>query len=255
MKRPHVVLFGFPVRFEPIFLLLVAFIAWQGQDDLFFTISWIVIISASVLIHELGHAFAYRHYGASPAISLHGLGGLTVGHNSSHLSAGQRIVVAAAGSTTTMVLLGGPAWLALQGLDLTGDARSIVNAIFFVNVVWAAVNLAPVFPLDGGHIIDDGLLLLTGSSQRRLVNWISLLCALAIGGYFFVAWNSVFALFIFGFMAYINFAQLNLGGASRRKPAPSLEQVLARPPAEPPKSGPADPPTSGPPPIPPPPRQ
>ncbi len=262
MKRAHFKLFGFPIRIEPVFFLLVGFIAFQGQDDLFLTTAWILIITASVLIHELGHAVAYRHYGASPSISLYGLGGLTMGHNSGHLSPKQRIVVSAAGSTTTMALLGGPAWLALQSLDLTGDNRTIVNAIFFVNVVWAAINLAPVFPLDGGHIIDDGLLLLTGESQRRAVNWISLIGALAIGGYFFLAWSSVFALFIFGYMAYVNFAQLGLGSGSRkssRPPAPSLEQVLAPRPDPPiqPQSLPGDwrqqppplqPPTSLPPP-------
>ncbi len=262
MKRAHFTLFGFPIRIEPIFFLLVGFIAFQGQEDLFLTASWILIITASVLIHELGHAVAYRYYGASPSISLYGLGGLTMGHNSGHLSAKQRIVVSAAGSITTMALLGGPAWLALQSLDLTADNRTIVNAIFFVNVVWAAINLAPVFPLDGGHIIDDGLLLLTGQSQRRTVNWISLIGALAIGGYFFLAWNSVFALFIFGYMAYVNFAQLGLGSGSKngpRPPAPSLEQVLApRPdPPNPPQSASGDwrqqPPPVRPPSSPPPP--
>jgi Zn-dependent protease len=228
MKRPHLTLFGFPIRIEPIFFLLVGFIAFQGQDDLFFTTAWILIVTASVLIHELGHAFAYRHYGASPAIALYGLGGLTIGHNSGHLSPQQRIIVAAAGSITTMAVLGGPAWLALQGLELAGDNRTIVNAVFFVNVVWAAINLAPVFPLDGGHIIDDGLLLLTGQSQRRLVNWISLLGALAIGGYFFVEWGSVFVLIIFGYMAWINVAQLGQRTNGRPRPrAPSLEDVLA----------------------------
>jgi Zn-dependent protease len=230
MKRAHFTLLGFPIRIEPIFFLLVGFIAFQGQEDIFLTTAWILIITASVLIHELGHAVAYRHYGASPAIALYGLGGLTMGHNSGHLSPKQRIVVSAAGSTTTMALLGGPAWLARESLDLTGDSWTIVNAIFFVNVVWAAINLAPVFPLDGGHIIDDGLLLLTGQSQRRAVNWISLIGALAIGGYFFLAWGSVFVLFIFGYMAYVNFAQLGLGSGSKgrsRPPAPSLEQVLA----------------------------
>jgi Zn-dependent protease len=234
MKRPHLTLFGFPIRVEPIFFLLVGFIAFQGQDDLFFTSAWILIVTASVLIHELGHAVAYRHYGASPSIALYGLGGVTIGHNSEHLSAHQRIVVAAAGSTTTMAVLGGPAWLALQGLDLTGDTRTVFNAIFFVNVVWAAINLAPVFPLDGGHIIDDGLLLLTGQSQRRMVNWISLVGAIAIGGYFFVAWGSVFVLVIFGYMAWINIAQLGQGTNGQPRPrGPSLEEVLAQPPDQP----------------------
>ncbi|MFW2382867.1 MAG: hypothetical protein ACN4GZ_14010 [Acidimicrobiales bacterium] len=241
MKRAHLKLFGIPIRVEPIFFLLVGFIAFQGQDDVFFTTAWIVIVTASVLIHELGHAFAYRHYGASPAVALYGLGGLTIGHNSGHLSPRQRIVVAAAGSTTTMVLLGGPAWLALQGLDLTGESRDIVRAIFFVNVVWAAINLAPVFPLDGGHIIDDGLLLLTGKSQRRLVNWISLIGAVAIGGYFFVSWGSTFVLIIFGYMAWVNLSQLRMANGNRPRPrGPSLEEVLA-PRPEAPKSAPAPP--------------
>ncbi len=221
-------IFGFPVRFELIFFLLVGFFVLQGIDRPVLSIAWGVIITVSVLVHELGHAFAYRYYGATPSISLYGLGGVTFGHNSEHLTAPQRIVVSSAGSLTTMVLLGGPAWLALRQLDLTGDTRLIVNAIWFVNVVWAAINLAPVYPLDGGHIVDDGLLIATGKSQRPLVNWISIIGALAIGGYFFLSRGSTFVLLLFGYMAYVNIKQLGLvgGGRQPRQPAPSIEQVL-----------------------------
>ena len=233
MPRPHLTLFGFPIRFEPVFFLLVGFIAFQGQDDLYFTAVWIAIITASVLIHELGHAFAYRHYGATPSIALHGLGGVTYGHNSRHLTARQRIVVSAAGSITTMVLLGGPAWLALNSLDLVGDSHSYVRAIYFVNVVWAAINLAPVFPLDGGHIIDDGLLLATGKPQRRIVHIVSIVAAVAICVYAYREWRSIFALFIFGYFAYMNLTQLRATSGKPRRPAPSLEDVLMTRPDQP----------------------
>ena len=226
-------IFGFPVRFELIFFLLVGFFVLQGiNQDPVLSIAWGIIITVSVLVHELGHAFAYRYYGATPSISLYGLGGVTYGHNSQHLTATQRIVVSSAGSLTTMVLLGGPAWLALRQLELTGDTWTIVNAIWFVNIVWAAINLAPVYPLDGGHIVDDGLLLATGKSQRPLVNWISIFFAIAIGGYFFISMGSAFVLLLFGYMAFVNVKQLGLvGGGQPKRPAPTMAQVLQDRPA------------------------
>ncbi len=233
MARPaHLHIFGFPVRFELWFFLVVGFIAFTASARIEYTIGWIAIITASVLIHELGHAFAYRYYGATPSISMHGFGGLTFGHNSDHLSTGQRIVVSAAGSATTMLLLGGPAWVALRLLDPVGDARLILDWIFWINLIWALINLAPVWPLDGGHIVDDGLLLISGKSRRRFVHWISLVAAAAIAVFFWFQ-GSTFAVIIFGFMAYINIGQLGLvGGGSRTD---SVDSVLApSPPPTPP---------------------
>ena len=40
--------------------------------------AWIVIMFVGILMHELGHALTARAFRAEPAISLHGLGGVTV---------------------------------------------------------------------------------------------------------------------------------------------------------------------------------
>src|SRR5262245_56303232 len=38
---------------------------------------WMLAVFVSVLVHELGHAFAMRRHGINPEISLHGMGGVT----------------------------------------------------------------------------------------------------------------------------------------------------------------------------------
>lgn len=225
MARPaHVHIFGFPVRFELWFFLIVGFIALTANARVEYTAAWIAIITGSILIHELGHAFAYRHYGASPSISLHGFGGLTHGHGSGHLTPGQRIVVSAAGSVLTMVLLGGPAYLALRLLEPAGNAELILEWLMWINILWALINLAPVFPLDGGQILDDALLMATGRSQRTTVNWVSLAVSAAIAAFFWRQ-GATFAVIIFGFLAYVNAAQLGLFGG-RDGPGASVDDVL-----------------------------
>src|SRR6185503_17747585 len=95
---------GIPVRVHPLFWLIAILFGSAGGSLLFVPI-WVFVIFISILIHELGHAFAFRRYGQRSHIVLHIGGGLTIpesvswggGWASVALSRGQEIFISLAG--------------------------------------------------------------------------------------------------------------------------------------------------------------
>lgn len=59
-------MFGIPIRVSPWFWLTSAFLGWPYLDDGFqFLLTWIACVFVSILIHEMGHAFAFRIFGSN----------------------------------------------------------------------------------------------------------------------------------------------------------------------------------------------
>ena len=73
----HFRLFGFPVRVHPFFWLITVVLNIRTVLTLPPLLAWVAAVFIGILVHELGHAFAMRHYGQDPWITLYGLGGLT----------------------------------------------------------------------------------------------------------------------------------------------------------------------------------
>src|SRR5918996_450691 len=67
---------GIPVSVHPLFWLITLLLG--GSGDLLLIPIWILVIFVSILVHELGHALAFRRYGQRSHIVLHFAGGLTI---------------------------------------------------------------------------------------------------------------------------------------------------------------------------------
>lgn len=191
-------IFGFEVRVSPFFWLAGAILGWNwasGLDEAFhlsrdfqntnpgagpLLLIWIAVMFFSILLHELGHAFAIRYYGRDARIVLYHFGGLAIEDSSSsfssfggHRTPREQIVISAAGPGIELVLAaiiillfksqGYAVWTGINLIDESLgllDGRRIesapllaaVDAALFVNVFWALMNLLPVYPLDGGQI-------------------------------------------------------------------------------------------------------
>jgi hypothetical protein len=104
----------------------------------------------SVLAHELGHAVAYRRYGAESRIVLSSFFGLTYGEA---LPPGRRIAVSLAGPVTGFVL--GGLILAAAAIARPTDPgfQQVLADLLWINLAWGAINLLPILPLDGGQAI------------------------------------------------------------------------------------------------------
>ena len=210
-KGPQFALGGIPVRVDPTFFVIIALLGINPYDVRpLLVVTWVAIAFGSVLLHELGHAVVFRHYGVRPSITLYGLGGLTSGEG--RLTPTQGILVSLAGPVSALVLLGLPAWwLQSSGAVSGADARTILAQVVWINVGWSVLNLLPILPLDGGNVLRSGLDLVTKGRGRRAAEIVSILFAGVL---------AVLALklgFVFGAVLAAMFLAINLTSLSKVK--------------------------------------
>jgi Zn-dependent protease len=134
---------------------------------------WIVLevlaVFLIVLLHEFGHSLACRSVGGrAEEIILWPFGG--VAFVSPPPRPGAVLWSIAAGPLVNIALtpiLGVPYYLARLG-SLSGvspNAANFIQNIFFVNLVILGFNLLPVFPLDGGQILQSLLWFFLGRAR------------------------------------------------------------------------------------------
>lgn len=118
---------------------------------------------ASVVVHELAHALAARALGVPTAeIRLFVFGGVAR-IRGEPAEAGGEALMAMAGPLASVTLA---SLLALAAAAARGSAADLLGLLFVANLVLAAFNLLPGFPLDGGRIARALLWRATG---RRLL--------------------------------------------------------------------------------------
>ena len=191
---------GIRVRVSVWFWLAAALLGWgacqalAGGDQraiLQFLVVWIAAVLGSLLVHELGHALAYRWFGMDSRVVLYHFGGLTIPETwgRRHLRPWHRVVVSAAGPLAQLAVafvLAGAVHAAgyfvpfplvriggALGLYEGRDIESVFMTAFLqflltINVFWPLLNLLPVPPLDGGQIVRDGLLAAGVADAQRI---------------------------------------------------------------------------------------
>ena len=101
-------IFGFPVRVAPWFWVAALVLSGGGGATPLSVFAFAAALFISILIHELGHTFAFRYYGQNSHIVLYHFGGLAVPTGRSWNSARSannpwnQIVISAAGPLTQM---------------------------------------------------------------------------------------------------------------------------------------------------------
>lgn len=236
-------LFGFPIRVHPAFFIMPVLL---GRGLLSPNVNagvGLVIIMAiffvSILVHELGHAVAFRYYGIRSRIVLYWMGGLAIPENSgwgnSHsLNSNQQIVVSLAGPVFGFLLAGlliGIVYLAggsmylydgripiplpdLRGTVLAKDTLLMVFAGgILINIFLNALNLAPIYPLDGGQVARHVMLQMDVRNGLKNSIFLSIGAAILIT-LFALSTGDRFMAFFFGFMAWSNFQLLQSYGRS-----------------------------------------
>lgn len=144
---------GIPIRIEPAFVLVLGFLGLAGRGTLLAAIEWILLAGISILLHELGHAAAYRRFGIQPRIRLWSFGGLTYGER---VSPARSIIVSVAGPVTGLLV--GAVVVAVSAVvgsvmpTPSPEFDEVVADLLYINVGWSLFNLLPVLPLDGGNV-------------------------------------------------------------------------------------------------------
>ena len=184
--RPTFTLFGIPVYIASSFwIMTILFGGMRGDvtavDALAGVVSWTAVVFVSILLHELGHALSARRYGMTPTITLHAMGGLTH-FEGGRLSRWQTGLVSFAGPAMGLVI-GGVVYLLVSGRPLSPRAHDLVYDILWVNVGWSLINLCPVLPFDGGHILAAAM----GPRRAFATAVVSALVGAAIGAIAFLS--------------------------------------------------------------------
>jgi len=197
-------IFGIPVTLEPAFLVVLAVLGLTPNRQPIWVIEWVLVAGVSVLVHELGHALAYRAFGIAPRIRLYSFGGLTYG---TALPTARSIVVSLAGPLAGFAV-GGVVFLVAQVVPGGSPAvDTVVRDLLFVNIGWGLFNLLPILPMDGGRATSTVLESLMGRRGEIVARAFSLVAAggLAIGA---VLGGQIYIAFLGAIFAALNLQEL-----------------------------------------------
>jgi Zn-dependent protease len=159
---------GIPVGVSPWWLVIVVLITWSLGSSYFpeevhgispsvayaLGLASALLLFASILLHEFGHAIIARRHGIQvQEIDLWLLGGVSIMKGEAH-EPGDELRYALAGPAVTAVVAATFAGIALL---LAGSASAVVRALvdyqLLINCLILGFNLLPAFPLDGGRVL------------------------------------------------------------------------------------------------------
>ena len=213
--------FGVPVYVSPYWFLVAALIVVFYGESLQGAVSstglryvvaaaFVILLWASVLVHELSHCVVARGFGLTVRrILLYPLGGFSEIEQEPQTPA-RELAVSAAGPVTSLAL-------AACGLGLhfalapAGTPRLLLDQLILANVLVGGFNLLPGLPLDGGRMLRAGIWKVTGRPAQatiaaaqagRVLAGLIAIGALALfssklnDAYSFATWLLIIALFM-----------------------------------------------------------
>ncbi len=155
-------LLGSELRVHVTFFLLLAWVGFAayssgGWPAALNNILFVLALFACVVAHEFGHALMARRYGIrTPDITLLPIGGLARLERMPEKPM-QEVWVALAGPAVNVVIwailvvLGAGIQLgSLAQIDSAGT--NLLSRLAYVNLLLAAFNMIPAFPMDGGRV-------------------------------------------------------------------------------------------------------
>lgn len=172
---------GIPVGVSPWWLVIVALITWSLGASYFpeeiaglasgvgylLGLASALLLFASILAHEFGHAIVARRHGIEiEEIDLWLLGGVSKMRGEAH-EPGDELRYALAGPLVTAAIA---ACFGIAAALLPAGTPQVVVALIdyqlAVNVLIFAFNLIPAFPLDGGRVLRSALWERWGDLER-----------------------------------------------------------------------------------------
>jgi Zn-dependent protease/CBS domain-containing protein len=182
--------FGIPVYLSPYWFVVAGVFTLIYANDLAATLhgatrfvvaaAFVLLLFASVLIHELSHSVVARGYGLPVRrILLYPLGGLSEIEREPQ-TPGREFLVSAAGPAISLVLAG--VGYGLMRVFPTGIAGTLAFQFRWANLVVGVFNLLPGLPLDGGRMLRAVIWKLTGRPGTSTIAaaWAGRVLAVAI---------------------------------------------------------------------------
>lgn len=207
-------LFGFPVRVHPFFWLIALLLSGGGEPARVLT--WMVAVFVSIVVHELGHAFVQRFFGGRSRIVLHGMGGLAISDGVRY-TPWRQVLISLAGPlagfafATLLYLL-----VVMVGRIDSVFVSRLLKDLLSINILWGVINLAPIYPLDGGQVSRELLTMWLPAHRGVIASlWLSIVGAVVLGVYLYTLYPSLWNVLLFGMLAYNNYQMLQAYQSSR----------------------------------------
>ncbi len=215
-------IFGVEVRIHLTFLFLLLFI-WVMEASTKTTnpgrgLALLGIVFGSVVLHELGHALAAAHSGQSPkAVILLPTGGITLLDQNAAAGPGvpsarfpgwkREIWVSLAGPMVNLLIAFMAASIVLSvapevhlRMHPLVHSAHLLRSLVWVNVVLAALNFLPAYPMDGGRILRALFtrhMDMVHATRRVVTIGQAIAMAFMLAGFVSSVWLIVIGIFIF----------------------------------------------------------
>lgn len=188
-----------PISFNPLFFVVAFFLGfmWSG-GNITLSIYFMGIVLVSVFVHEMGHALSGIAFNQKVAISFLPFGGLTE-RRGRPLKHWEEFIVVIMGPLFgfTLYLLAS----FIIPFAVPGIWKTLLIFTATVNFYWTFLNLLPVLPLDGGHLMRIILQSIWQSNGLKIACFISMLVGAAIALWFILKQDffiaSFFAIFVY----------------------------------------------------------
>ena len=153
---------GVPVYLKLWFLLLFAWLPF----------SYVIAIFISILVHELAHAYVANKLGYNVFKVYIGLFNGAAEMNLSQIHERDSIKIVAAGPLSNLIL-----FFASLIFISAGYSNQFITDFANVNLLLLIFNIIPIYPLDGGRLLRDGLYLLIKNRKLSVTisSYVSLL--------------------------------------------------------------------------------
>jgi len=173
--------FGIPVYISPYWFAVAAVlvILYSAPGTLPGSVSgpvarylvaatFVVLLYASVLVHELSHSIVARAFRLPVRrILLYAIGGFSEIETEPPTPL-QEFLVSAAGPAMSLALAG-IGYGVIELLQPQGIPRIVLDRLVLANLVVAVFNMLPGLPLDGGRVLRAGLWKVTGQPGQATV--------------------------------------------------------------------------------------
>lgn len=173
-------IFGFPVRVDfswflgfILFSVLLstsflpsAYRDWDAFHHWIVGVTIILLLFGSVLVHELAHSLVSRKKGIPvKSITLFIFGGMAqIDKEASQPKT--ELLISIAGPASSLLLAGIFYGLAYMCKDWNVYMFALTGYLSYVNLILAAFNMIPGFPLDGGRVLRAVIWMTTGNYSR-----------------------------------------------------------------------------------------
>ena len=183
--------FGIPVHVSPYWFIIAGVFIVIYANDLSNSLqgtttryvvaaAFVILLYASVLVHELSHSVVARGFGLPVRrILLYPLGGISEIDREAP-TPGREFAIAAAGPALSL-LLGAFGW-GLSQVVTVGVTGALIRQLMFANIIVGLFNLLPGLPLDGGRMLRAAIWLFTKKPNSATIAaaWIGRILALGL---------------------------------------------------------------------------